>query len=520
MLLLPTPGMSHNRNFFTEQPYLSARIDSLLLTPLTMASFIHPPSGKSSMEMKYTDDFITTQCPNSKTSRLNPGAVSILAYTPETPDEVLTLSVVTKLPSSYGRTQSPVGKRSYWRSNSKELPTEIFSRQKTSKTPRSRKTSTATILTETGNDQPAFESDAFAVNMPTTREPAEPYTSPSPAQIAAYQHYPEKARRNAFNDYQTEHVAPMAVSYDYAYENIPFNPQYILELDATPPSSPPTTSPGAFPTSPPEPTFTTSHYNSGFRSIPTPQHSIIRKPIGASPSPRQSMENNKSDHHDASAGAERSPPNPPTEAKARATARAQGHRSDQTPAQNHQQRSDKPWWSLSTRLHQPSPSSFSPKAPKPYTLKEIPGSWRTAPSIHSSTPTPPRHRAGSFGLAWLRPSNSRQRHGSDSTSATYTDPFALASPSKRKLSRPLGPREESSSRAGSFDEWCKSVQRVAKLVAKVCLVVYLAMGAWYVLDAVREIVWVVSWPGRMVWMVCRWVGEAWEKFGILGPRRY
>ena len=58
------------------------------------------------------------------------------------------------------------------------------------------------------------------------------------------------------------------------------------------------------------------------------------------------------------------------------------------------------------------------------------------------------------------------------------------------------------------------MQRVAKLVAKVCLVVYLAMGVWYVLDAVREIVWVVSWPGRMVWMVCRWVGggvgEVWD----------
>ena len=62
--------------------------------------------------------------------------------------------------------------------------------------------------------------------------------------------------------------------------------------------------------------------------------------------------------------------------------------------------------------------------------------------------------------------------------------------------------------------------RVAKLVAKVCLVVYLAIGMWYVLDAVREIVWVVSWPGRLIWMVCQWVGEVWEKFGILGPRKY
>ena len=307
--------------------------------------------------------------------------------------------------------------------------------------------------------------------------------------------------------------------YDYAYEDIPFNPHDILELDATPPSSPPTTSPGAFPTSPLEPTFTTSHYDSGSRSIPTPQHSIIRKPVRASPSRRQSMEDDKIGH-DASAGAEHSPPNLPTEAKARATARAQGNRPDQTPAQNHQQRSDKPWWSLSTRPHQPSPSRFSPKAPKPYALKETPGSWRTVPSIHSSKSTPPRHRAGSFGLAWLRSNSSRQRHGPDSTPTTYIDPFALASPSKRKLSRPLGPREESSSRAGSFDEWYESVQRVAKLVAKVCLVVYLAMGVWYVLDAVREIVWVVSWPGRMVWMICRWVREMWEMFGILSPRGY
>ena len=185
--------------------------------------------------MKYTDGFITTQFPKSKTGRPSPSAASILAYTPETPDEVSTLSVVTKLSSSYGRTQSPIGKGSYWRSNSKELPTEIFSGQKTGKTPRSRKTSTATILTETGNDQPDFESDAFAVNMPTTREPVEPYTSPSPIQIAAYQHYAEKARRNAFNGCQTERAPPMAVSYDYAYEDIPFNPHDILELDATPP---------------------------------------------------------------------------------------------------------------------------------------------------------------------------------------------------------------------------------------------------------------------------------------------
>lgn len=114
-------------------PRLSSRTvflfdNDVLLTPLTMASLIHPLSEKSSMEMKHTDDFITAQFPNSKTGRFSPGAVSILAYTPEAPDEVLTLSVVTKLPSNYRRTQSPVGKRSYWRSNSKELPAETFSR--------------------------------------------------------------------------------------------------------------------------------------------------------------------------------------------------------------------------------------------------------------------------------------------------------------------------------------------------------------------------------------------------------
>lgn len=472
------------------------------------------------MGIKSTNNFITARFSNPEAGHLSPGAVSILTYTPEASEEVLSLSAISGPRSSHGGNQSTVKERSYQCTNSKDWPLEIHSDQRANKTLRSRKTSTTTILTEAVNDQPAFESDAFAVNMPTTREPAEAYNSPYPAQVAAYHLYAEKARRNASCEYHIEHASPATVSYDYAYENIPSNPHCVLEPDATPPSSPPTISPGAFPSSPPEPSPATSSHSSRSGSVIAPRHSIAHKPIGTGPGPRQSMKDNKINHRNASTGAEHPTRILPTKTKTRPTTRAGGHEPGQAHTQTHQQPLGKPWWYFSTPPHEPSPSSFSYKAPNAYALKEAPVSWHAAPHIHSSTPTPTRHRARSFGLAWLRPNNTRHNHSSNSASTTSVDSFAFASPSKRKLFRPLGPREEPRSKARGFDEWCESVQWAVKLIAKVCLVVYLTVGAWYVLDTMREVLWVVSWPGRMVWMVCRWVGEAWERFGIFGPRRY
>jgi hypothetical protein len=66
--------------------------------------------------------------------------------------------------------------------------------------PRSRKTTDATIRTDATETQPAFESDAFAIHMPTTREPIlfspvlrAKLSSPSKAQVDAYQTYKRKA---------------------------------------------------------------------------------------------------------------------------------------------------------------------------------------------------------------------------------------------------------------------------------------------------------------------------------------
>ncbi|KAJ4363029.1 hypothetical protein N0V83_010147 [Neocucurbitaria cava] len=88
--------------------------------------------------------------------------------------------------------------------------------------PRSKKTGHATIHTDATATQAEFESDAFAVHMPTTRLPImDRTTSPtktSPAaQAAAYQTYKEKARQvRERNNSQGVRVPSKIVSYDCA----------------------------------------------------------------------------------------------------------------------------------------------------------------------------------------------------------------------------------------------------------------------------------------------------------------
>ncbi|PSN69497.1 hypothetical protein BS50DRAFT_664514 [Corynespora cassiicola Philippines] len=110
-------------------------------------------------------------------------------------------------------------------------------------TPRSRKTSHTTILTDSGAAQPAFESDAFAIHMPTTREPIlepahrtrqilpspspPPLPSPGPelglglglasAQAEAYRTYARKAAAVRVQDRELGvRVPSRIVGYDYA----------------------------------------------------------------------------------------------------------------------------------------------------------------------------------------------------------------------------------------------------------------------------------------------------------------
>ncbi|OCK82055.1 hypothetical protein K432DRAFT_391605 [Lepidopterella palustris CBS 459.81] len=513
------------------------------------------------------DDFTTGRFPNSNTGHLSPSTVSILAHhAPEPLEEVLTLSAFSKPGSTHNADQLSPERRTRWRSNLNKCRMEIRSSPITgTTTPWSRKTSSATILTERSGNQPAFESDAFAVNMPTTREHIEPthgefrarLPSPSSAQVAAYQHYAERARRSASHEYHLEHIPARIVSYDHAYENMPSNTQYVLELDATPPSSLHLDSPRAFSTSlsacPVEPYYYTSNPRSVSSSS---QHSITRKPFGESPShqsndapyvryrtvatsSREPASGHRRLYHDVECGAEHSPSISP-KGKWKAKVRNKQKHHDRTQSQ---QQADKPpkesWWSLYTRsIPQPAPATApqpthlpfsSPKPTQSYAIKVAPSFWHTAPQFSTTSVTPPPNtaRPHTKASAWLRPATTPSHPQNSSTSATttgYIDPFAPSPPplhphtttatSPRKLARSPGPRPPPSLsthpstvtpkfRAAAFEAEPAQVKRLATLILKICLVVYVAVGLYYILDAVRETIWIMMWPVRVTGTVWR-----------------
>lgn len=124
--------------------------------------------------------------------------------------------------------------------------------------PSSRKTGYATIHTDAVDGHDAFESDAFAVHMPTTRIPIidSPVSRPKPtssmAQAAAVETYKEKAKQARERNHSVGVcVPPNIASYDCAYTGTSKKETSIPAL-LKPSSSPPAPA-GAFPVSPPVP---------------------------------------------------------------------------------------------------------------------------------------------------------------------------------------------------------------------------------------------------------------------------
>jgi hypothetical protein len=123
--------------------------------------------------------------------------------------------------------------------------------------PSSRKTGHATIHTDPVGGHDAFESDAFAVHMPTTRIPIldAPVSRPKAgsttrAQAEAVQTYKEKAEQaRKRNNSVGVRVPDNIASYDYAYASTPKQDAAIPAV-LKPSNSPPALA-GAFPTSPP-----------------------------------------------------------------------------------------------------------------------------------------------------------------------------------------------------------------------------------------------------------------------------
>ncbi|KAF2805594.1 uncharacterized protein BDZ99DRAFT_574499 [Mytilinidion resinicola] len=539
----------------------------------SMDTFTHPLSGTQKTRVRQNTDFITARFPNPKTGRISPSNVSTLTthHTPETLEEALKRSAIPNALSTNGSVRPHSERKGGWRSNSKDWWMEIKSSPATKGTQRSRKTSNATILTDGEGEEPAFESDAFAILMPTTREPIEPpaerpkcefrakLPSPSLAQVAAYQHYAEKTRRNASQEYKKEPVPNRIASWDYAYPDPHSAPEVVMEQRLTPPMSPPTDSPGTFPASPPLSPLVPPHHTRHPRSISTPAHSVARKPVAAESSSRQQ------DHtlpRDTLGGAEHSPPLSPSIAKDKVKIRVKAKA--KTEPEKPQKVS---WWSLyarsaptitaTTRSHTSSSSSGSSsssahttsRTPSPtknrvvappavaYTLKETPGAWHTAPITTNATTDPathpkpqtPRTRGLGFYLSWLKPAGPRPPTPTP-TPAPYSSPFTTTqTPRLHKLNGV--PAHLAATPAARAQNGFAQLQRAVLLLLKVCLVLYVAVGAWFVLDAVREAMWVVTWPvqavglvfgvlGRVLWEVGRLGAEGWRRLSAYGGRRF
>jgi hypothetical protein len=181
-----------------------------------------------------------------------------LPSSPKTLDEILAIAVSPRTPQPPPHAVDTVAskpqhsKSTPLRSASSPLQSAL-----TARAPSSRKTGHATIRTDGADGHESFESDAFAVHMPTTRIPIidAPILRPKPTlptrvQIEAVHTYKQKAKQaRERNDSIGVRVPPNIASYDYAYANTPGGTTAIPAV--LKPSSSPQAPLGAFLASPP-----------------------------------------------------------------------------------------------------------------------------------------------------------------------------------------------------------------------------------------------------------------------------
>jgi hypothetical protein len=155
-------------------------------------------------------------------------------------------------PSFHNRDGSP--DEGYQSNSSPDQSPQQRKEHSSNRIPTSRKTGFATIQTESTDAHPAFESDAFAVLMPTTRLPILDRTisPPKPASAAARAHalktYQEKAQQNReSNNSQGVKVPSRLMSYDYTAHRVA-DTRTSTAIEARTP-----TPAGSFPISPPLP---------------------------------------------------------------------------------------------------------------------------------------------------------------------------------------------------------------------------------------------------------------------------
>ena len=524
---------------------------------------------------------ITAQFPNPKMWDLSASNVSISACrAPESMDEALACSAIPPRPPPHAGDVNamPKYRNPLERSQSSEYHLEIR-KNLAAKEPRSRKVDPTTIRTDATDTQPAFESDAFAIQMPTTREPIieapvfrAKLPTPSKAQIEAYQMYKRKAQQVREQNNEGVRVPSKIISYDYAYAGKNAAPPP-LEINSIPPASPPHQSPaGSFPVSP---LLAQGGWGSQFHKKDSSLHmhvhgpgstsgssqiSISRKPVGTGPTTSSPTHPRILQHSNTEISAPSTPssPRPPPKFKIRFNPKSK-------PFDPPQKES---WSTLYTRTSTPpSSNSHAQSPPKPlspstptasdtsasgtdgddpifrHTTTSIPSNHATltqTPLKHrkKGTPTLPRHTLTSR-WAWLRPSGPRVLEpglvtatppitstppaSSPRPSAYYTSPFPPArypsSPTPhRKLSRAQHPPTSQAEGKGKSGSGFAQVVSVGYLVVKLCLVVYVLVGLYFILDAVREAVHVMGAPFRGVGAVVRgvWGGVVWVGGRVVG----
>lgn len=538
-----------------------------------------PSNKRYAMHFKHQtpiDNFITARFPNPKTAHLSPSNVSIATYhTPEGFKEALALSQSPPPPPPppphASKSPSPA-RQPLTRSQSSSWWMEIRkSPTPKQQGPRSRKTGEATIRTEATENEPAFESDAFAVHMPTTREPIldapvfrAKLPSPSKAQVEAYHTYKHKADlARERQQVQGVQVPSKLISYDYAFANAAREYQSV-ELDESSPPSPTDFAPaGSFPASPPilqHGWAKPAPRLHGPRAMSEGTHLFNPSPTGnvrANNSPPRYYQRTAN----AETGTSRSTPTPSPKPST-ITVRLKPKGSVPGPVTDRPQEESK--WGLYNRSPQSSSNgSRSPSPTKPnflytttandtvfgYGSKNINGTVADVSKTPQTSPTKLPKTAtkekATGRWAWLRPVGPRAAKPTGTQTihtpvaaaktTAYIDPFVLhaspvpSKPTTPSSSRPASPKKPIHSLPpqnidkSTFETGFAQIKSLTSLLLKLCLLIYALVGLYFLLDAIRQVVSMMGAPfrGMKVVMSWCWIGVVWlAKLGVKGWERF
>ncbi|KAF2877578.1 hypothetical protein BDV95DRAFT_590135 [Massariosphaeria phaeospora] len=499
---------------------------------------------------------ISASFPDPRTVQLSPSNVSISAYpTPESIEEALALSTgAPRTPPDPEYTSRPAMNRSQ--------SSNWFMEIRKSAASRSRKISHTTIQTDATETQPAFESDRFAVDMPTTREPVmevpvfrAKLPSPSKAQAEAFQTYKRKGQQaKERNQLDGVRVPSKIVSYDAyaAQKHTGHRTSEAADMLNHVSSPQPLPLAGSFPISPPIPQSSWTQAEKRPHLRPTRSVSdsgnisIPRKPIGHAN--LRSAERIQYHHDEVGTGATRATRSPspratPTPSPSKIKLRFRPKASDAD-------RPQKESWAGLYRSPQSSADASRDTSPTKthfadtttgadvfkHTSDDITAASAAAGVAKTkakSTPKKtPQKRTLASRWAWLRSAGPRVNKPTathtiptsvPAKAATYIDPFvrhATPVPPIHSItptvSRPASPKKLVRAAAlpkpkDNFKSGFAQLKSLCLLIVKLCLLVYVLVGLYFLLDAIREAVNTLTAPFRGVGMIvgCIWAGIAW-----------